>query len=239
MHRALDAVLDAAEFKESEHPRRDDGKFGTGAVSATRGHATKLAARPLSFQKKASFVESELGVDSETAARYVRSASFYSGPGYTAVRSGKAPKSAAALEAYVQAAPKWDGNGAVYRGVSLKESELNALEPGAIVDMKGLSSWSSDRDVAATYAQRSSDSARVMSRVYGSKESVHRVMFKMDKADTGTSIAHFSKYPTEDEVLLSGKTGFKVMRIEEKRVKDQNKKMRTVRVVHVEEVLSE
>ena len=57
----------------------------------------------------------------------------------------------------------------------------------------------------------------------------------MDKADSGTSIAHLSKFPSEKEVLISGKTRFEVVGVSRKRMPDEFNKKKTY-VVHVAQV---
>jgi hypothetical protein len=201
LHRALDAVLgDEAEFKESDHPRQEDGKFGSKAVTATRGHVERKSAYSAgSMEDRANHIEKELGCNARAAKKYARATAVYSGSGYYAVRSGEDKHTAAVLQNYVDAAPKWDGNGPLYRGMGLRPAQIAELQPGAVVDMKGLSSWSSDSSVADGFAKR-----------HGHGH-VQRVVFEVDKGDTATSIAHLSESATEDEVLFSGTTKFEVV----------------------------
>jgi len=238
LHAALDCVLDFASmrrvldevgFKEADHPRRKDGKFGEGGgsseLSAPRGHVDKDAYLTVPVKERVGYVAKELGVSKAQARKYVSATITYSGPSYSEVRSGEDKVTADALEAYIAVAPKWDGNGPLYRGVRLRDADLAALTPGASIDMRGMSSWSSDNGVALSFAKRTSGSER-------------RVMFEVDKGDTATSIKHLSESPTEDEVLFSGKTRFEVVSTENRKMKRARDKGRAygVQVVKVREV---
>ena len=209
LHRALDYVLgsldhraayDEVEFKESDHPRAKNGQFGKGGGIATRGHAERASSYSAgSMESRIAHVEKELRCGPKTAKKYAKSVATYSGPGYYAIRSGEDKYNAAVLQNYVDAAPKWDGNGPLYRGVGLRPAQIATLQPGATVDMKGLSSWSSNSSVADGFAKRQG------------KGRVQRVVFEVDKGDTATSIAHLSEAASEDEVLFSGTTKFEVV----------------------------
>ena len=209
LHRALDHVLDAlalraafdeAEFKEADHPRKTNGQFGKGGSTATRGHAERESAYSTSsMAARTKYIEKELGCKPHAAQKYARAVARYSGTGYFAIRSGEDKHTAAVLRNYVDAAPKWDGNGPLYRGVGLRQAQIDTLQPGAVVDMKGLSSWSSDSSVADGFAKRQGTGR------------IQLVVFEVDKGDTATSIAHLSEAASEDEVLFSGTTKFEIV----------------------------
>jgi hypothetical protein len=151
------------------------------------------------MEDRANHIEKELGCNARAAKKYAHATAVYSGRGYFAVRSGEDKHTAAVLQNYVDAAPKWNGNGPLYRGVGLRPAQIAELKPGAVIDMHGLSSWSSDSSVADGFAKQHG---------YGR---VQRVVFEVDKGDTATSIAHLSESVTEDEVLFSGTTKFEVV----------------------------
>jgi hypothetical protein len=229
LHHALDYVLDEAEFKESEHPRADNGQFGSGgsAAARVRGHIdeddyTAVTTKRTSEQKTA-LIKQELGCSKSAAKTYERTAASYCGQGYTAIRSGEDPQAAKVLEDFIEKSPKWDGNGPLHRGIGLTPQEAASLVPGAVVDMKGLSSWSSDPETAKGYAARAQSGQK-------------RVLLELDKADTGTSIGHLSEYASEREVLLSGKTKYEVVSSKPVRFKDLYGKIRVGQSVKVREV---
>lgn len=175
---------------------------------------------------RAAYVEKELGCGPRAAKKYARSVAVYSGSGYFAVRAGEDKHTAAVLQNYVDAAPKWDGNGPLYRGVGLRSAQIAALQPGATIDMQGLSSWSSDSSVADGFAKR-----------HGSGR-IKRVVFEVNKGDTATSISHLSQSVSEDEVLFSGTTKFEVVSTGFKTTKRSYDKGRAygVQVIKVREV---
>jgi hypothetical protein len=218
-------LYDSVEFKEAAHPRRKDGKFGRGAGggSSTRGHVdTDYTAKTL--PQKESVIRKELGVSAGTAKKYASAVHAYGGPeDYRKIRNGEMPHQARALQAYVDAAPKWDGNGPVYRGLDLSPSEFKVMKAGAELSMGGVNSWSSDVGVSDQYAAKFTIAKR------------SRVVLEMAKADTGTSIAHLTDYPSEREVLMSGTTRFKVLSVGVKRVK-KGGVVKHLHVVKVEEV---
>ena len=253
LHRVLDYVLshslacDEAEFKEQDHPRDKSGKFGKGGEGATvskpveestngkqpasgvrahvESHYEMVLGPTKSIKQKTAFIEKELKVSSPTAHSYAKAVDKYSGSGYFDVRSGRDKKTAQKLEEYIDSAPKWDGNGPVYRGLGISTADVTELVPGSTLDMKGVSSWSSDKYQAQEYARRTPQNKREQ-----------RVLVKMDKADTGTSIAHLSQHPGEQEVLLSGHTRMEVVGLEKKRVRHDDGKVYTMQVVRVKEV---
>ena len=251
LHRALDAVLggDEAEFKEADHPRQEDGKFGSKAVAVTaqggkagsaqqsttaaqvRGHAIKLdnTVEILSKPERTALISKELGVNKHAATRYATAAALYSAGDsstYEDVRSGKDAKTAAALESYIAAAPKWDGSGPTYRGLTLSTEELAALAPGSTLDMRGPSSWSSDESVAECFA--------TSPEVYGYANGRAACLFQLPRMDKGTSIAHLSDMPLEAEVLASKDARYRVVGVSEKTIVRDGKRHK-VNIVKVEE----
>jgi hypothetical protein len=227
MHRALDAVL---EWNEADHPRKANGQFGSGGGSGEiRGHVDRGGSYTVvPLGERVNYIAKELRCGKVAAKKYAEAADFYSGPGYVDVRRGEAPDQASRLQDYVDKAPKWDGNGPLYRGLGLSRDDLAALSPGSTLDMNGVNSWSSDSGVAVGFARR--QGGRTV-----------RVMLQVDKGDTATSIAHLSQSPSEDEVLFSGKTRFEVVSIEQKKLKRSYDKGRAplVHVVKVREVVDE
>lgn len=100
-------------------------------------------------------------------------------------------KTAMLLEAYIQKAPKWTGK-PIYRGLKLTQSEIDGYEIGGVFNMKGISSWSSERDVAKFFSRRNK------------KPHEKEVILINRKGTTqGTSISHLEQYKNQYEILVS------------------------------------
>ncbi len=179
------------------------------AVKGNRGHAVELGGEGiyagLPTGVREAIVEKDLGVGKKEAQKFVRAVSTYSGAGYFDVRSGEDKATAEELEQYISKAPKWDGNGPTYRGLDLSNEDFENLVPGAVVDMKGVSSWSSDLQTAENFSKNNV-------KLAGKKSCV----FEVDRMDHGTSIAHVSDAPLEAEVLVSKHVKFKVVGVQKK-----------------------
>jgi phage-related protein (TIGR01555 family) len=219
---------DEAEFKEADHPRAANGQFGSG--NAARAHATTSASLR-TVSQRADFIKQDLGVSAFEAHRYAASVTKYSSAsGYRAVRSGADKIAAAALDDYIAEAPKWDGNGPVYRGLSLPAASVAGLVNGATIDMNGVSSWSSRPSAADAYAERSVS--------FWEKKDKRRVVLQMDKADSGVSIKHLSDFENEDEVLLASTTRYEVVDTAKQRKRRSDGTTYNVTVVRVKEVVA-
>ena len=122
------------------------------------------------------------------------------GNGYKNIRNGKKPDKTKSIETLINKSPKWDSKGEVYRGMLLPEKTIKNFKIGNIIDMKGMSSWTSKRNIAELFAEEG----------YG--DDGKSIIFKMVKADSGISISHLSSVD-EKEILVSGKTKFKINKI--------------------------
>jgi hypothetical protein len=101
------------------------------------------------------------------------------------------------LESLIDASPKWNG-GTVYRGVYLPTDVVSGYHIGETIDMKGPSSWSSEKSVAEKFSKAPS---------YKSGTSV---VYSVPTAKKGTSIKHLSNMPFEDEVLVSSLAQYRI-----------------------------
>lgn len=172
----------------------------TGSGGRVQKHHLRGSEIPDTPEKTAAY----LGVSVEQAKEMYDAVQSWSGSLYTDIREyqrtgqgGQYVKDKEkALEAYIDAAPKWDG-GATYRGMRLPQSVIDTYVPGAQVNMGGSASWSTDRGVAEGFATGAT----------GGKKPVV-VRCKTNK--NGTSIRHFSYYKKEDEVLVSKKAWYNV-----------------------------
>lgn len=110
------------------------------------------------------------------------------------------------IENYIYKSPKFSSP--IYRGIVVSEQEKQAivetLKSGQRIDMQGLSSWSSKKDIAEFYAHSGESLSGYSSIVF--------VSSKGTKA--GTSIQFMSAYGKEDsEVLVSRHTTYSSSKI--------------------------
>lgn len=114
-------------------------------------------------------------------------------PNYAAAK-----KDADLIEEYIKLAPKYDGP--VYRGVQSLPDRLKGLKNGSVIDMNGVSSWSSEISVAKDFATTYDRNLR-------------SVVFRLPKTNSGTAISHLSSLPSENEVLMSQQASFKITKV--------------------------
>lgn len=162
-------------------------------------------------ETKESFVSKELGVDNLTAERYVKAIDAYADEKYSEIRAyqqGLEVKNqqeiaqiADDIEDYIKKAPRWNG-GETFRGVGLSDKDLSAYTIGSTHDMKGVSSWSSEEEIARQFGDEY-------------KKSVgNSIILHSPTQSKGTAIRHLSKYPGDDgenEVIASKQSRYKVI----------------------------
>jgi hypothetical protein len=121
--------------------------------------------------------------------------------------AGMTPEEAKAMEAnvekFIKDSPKW-GGGEIYRGISLKPEDthklLDQINSGEPLDMKGTSSWSSDKETADDFGQMTAMDDDVT------------IIFKAPGTKKGTSIDHISEF-SQSEVLVSKDARWDVKKI--------------------------
>jgi hypothetical protein len=139
-------------------------------------------------------------VSTKDACDMVKGIKAYAGnlDQYKNIRAGIPPEIAKAIERLIKVSPKFDGK--IYRGMSFPDNKfVSQLKVGAKVDMKGLSSWSSDKKWATQFSGRTKMG----------------VIFEM-KNKSGASITHLSKDYREKEVLIPSKSNIVIDSIVEK-----------------------
>ena len=146
------------------------------------------------------------GISIDEAREQAIALADYSGSDYRAIRKAQYEgltdwdeyAKAQAIENFIAQSPVWAG-GELYRGVKLDAASVNHLKVGGRIDMKGMSSWSSD-EITANSFSNSSTKERVIFRTKGTKQ--------------GTSITHLSSFGKgESEVLISGKATWTIKKI--------------------------
>lgn len=160
----------------------------------------------------------DLKVSKEEAERLANGIRDFSGSYSSEIRAASRGETspqhikdaAKACEDFIKASPKWAG-GNLHRGINVdndvRDQIVARAQKGQPIDMKGVSSWSSDKETANAFGHTD-----------GNPEGA--VIFHTNKKSTkhGTSIKHLSKYPNEDEVLMSANSVFTPTKIE----KDKN-----------------
>ena len=160
---------------------------------------------------KESYVSRELGIDEDTASRYVSSIDAYADEQYSDIRAYQRGENvnnqqeiariAQDIEEYIKKAPRWNG-GETYRGMGLPDKDLFQYSIGSVHDMRGVSSWSSDEEIARQFGDEYK------------KKLGNSVIFHSQTQNKGTAIRHLSKYPGEggeSEVIASKDSRYKVV----------------------------
>lgn len=148
-------------------------------------------------------LQQEMGIDKATADRYVEALKAFTSSDYRDLRkaiynndtNSKYYEKAVAVEDFIKNSPKWAG-GTVYRGISIpKDFDVSQYKKGAVVDMMGMSSWTTSPYVADSFSLGS-----------------NRIIFvnTSKKSKNGTSVMRLSKFKSEKEVLFSNKAKWKV-----------------------------
>lgn len=118
----------------------------------------------------------------------------------------KMEKQAADAEEYLSKAPRWNG-GTTYRGIMLHSGDAHdVFKTGEVIDMKGMSSWSTDRSLSEGFGE-----------IEARSTSKRSVLFINDGQTSGASIDHFSVGgyhsvfgDSQHEVLCSSKARFEI-----------------------------
>lgn len=182
---------------QREKERTTGSSSAPKADQAGRGHII-----PKSHKERIDTVKQELGCDDKKAKKYAKSIYSFTSENYEAIRAyqqgvkndytKKFSRDAKTIEEYIEKAPKWN-EGTLYRGINIESGDAKSLfKPGTEMDMKGTSSWSSEKKIADSYT-------------FGSGT---KVIFQCDKISKATSVTHLSDNPSEKEVLVSKDTKY-------------------------------
>lgn len=124
---------------------------------------------------------------------------------YGKMSQEKAEKASNDLDDYIYQAPKYDGE--VYRGMTLSDENydniIKNLESGKIMDMQGISSWSSNKAVSEDFIE---------GNLYS--DTPNAILFKLQNK-SGTPIDSISYISGEYEVLHPTTARYKLKKIEE------------------------
>lgn len=160
-----------------------------------------------------SYVANELNISEDKAIEYVDSVLAYSENYYSDIKryqTGRKLKYyevdeikaiSDSMEDYIQKAPRWNG-GETFRGWKVSDEQLIEYKEGAIIDMGGTSSWSGKENVARDFATRNLTYERPNS-----------VIFHCPTQEKGTGIRHIAVFETEDEILCSMESRYKITQV--------------------------
>lgn len=194
------------------------GAKGTGSTEteytppATRGHLPYMKGQEL-----IDHTMKECGVTEQEAKDMVREVSGYTDGYATDMRawqqygdryildemsSKEARTMSEQVEKFIEKSPKWEG-GDIYRGIGVDEdTAMRILDDiyysGKPFDMKGTSSWTSDKSIADDFSEWSGADVAIIFKAPGTKK--------------GTSIDHISNF-SQSEVLVSKDARWDVKRI--------------------------
>ena len=156
---------------------------------------------PYKEQKK--YIKDKTGVSDEEAEEIYGAIAHYTTTSYDDVRNMKNNDKSVVeerkhLEEYISKAPKYEGN--IYRGMHFNDDNfVKQLEAGKIISMNGISSWSSDKNIAQAFSEQ-----------YGAKNQV----IITTKNKSGVDISKLSAIEEEKEVLHSSKSYFNIVSID-------------------------
>ena len=186
-------------------PYGSAGASGGGVSEFTGGHR-KEDGYDLTDDEKVSLVCKDTGMSEEDAQEVVSAINDYTIEGYQRIREAQvsgwpedAAAEAAAIEKYIDAAPKY-GEGDLYRGMVVPDDFAGSIQVGDVIDNGGaLSSWSSNENVADNFTSAGP---------WGEKGAV---LVIEGGTKRGTSIKHLSANGRdEDEVLIPASAQYEV-----------------------------
>ena len=199
---------------------------------------TEYFGKPLyekDFDEKSKIISEKLKISKEHADQYLQAANEFlheddagiRNSGYKNLNNDKAIYSKN-LDEFINISPKYDGQ--IYRGIKVDDNTLKEFDTkniGTTIDMKGVSSWSSDMDVAKNYSKSATEHMTNRNGV---------VFITNGNNKTGASTYHLSGFENEKEVTVPSTTKYKIIHMEDKILTDENGSKRTVKYVYVDEL---
>lgn len=192
--------------EEKQQQTKVQGTYGEVNLKTQKGHQQYDEGKSYENMDSSEIVDNvamTTGVDRSTAKAMASSVWDFSDGEYSAIRGasrGDAKYSdykedADNIENFIEKSPKWGADsGPLYRGLGLEREEANKLiadaEAGKPLDQRGISSWSSSRSTAESFASNGQDEV---------------ILVNKSGTRYGTSIKHLSEYASENEVITSAK----------------------------------
>ena len=182
---------------------------------------------------EAHMIQVETGVDKETAWKYQRAITDYTSPwkpNYKEYTAGNRPDETKAIDEMLSKMGTYDGE--IYRGMALGKRDaaqfLSNAKVGAEIQMKGLSSWTSDKSIAERFRDTQN----------GVNQNNKVGVVLRTKNKSGVGIAHISSTRDEAEVLVNTKARWKVTGVTKttKSYGKNNDKTRDEYIIDLEEI---
>ena len=187
---------------------KTNGNSIEGKKSATKPNQRKIKQldRQESEYNRIIQIEKYTGLSRNQATLTYEAIKHYTRKGYRAIRSGNLPKEERLLETFIEKHPKYDGK--IWRGIAVEDKGIvedlyTKKNNGEPIDMKGISSWSSEESVAKRFATVN-------------RKGKYKIIFETEN-ENGVGIGHLSAWKIEKEVIHSGKSQFRVISIKEEK----------------------
>lgn len=176
---------------------------GGGGGMAVRGKTDHLADDYVGYSEAIDMLMKETGLSREQAEIAQSALNDYFGSGYSNIRNGHPPSAAEKAKVIDNALKKARPySGEIYRGIHLDNETFaewsKGLQKGATIDMKGVSSWSSRKTVAESFAK-------------GGAPNTQSIIFKVKSTKHAAPVQHLSHYGKgEAEVLAPSFAKYKI-----------------------------
>ena len=168
-----------------------------------------ISHHPFSKGEAFFYVSEDLGKDEKNSI--ISALDNYTGNRFQQIRSAQTEDGtfvnqdkidAEKIEKFIDIAPKWNG-GVTYRSIMVNndvaQSILSSARNGEILNQKGMSSWTSTK------------SSTIDSYTNGRIN----IMFQCPYPQNGTSVKCFSRFPDENEILVSSNARYVATKIKE------------------------
>ena len=179
------------------------GGGGAAAPRQERERTGHLSDGYVGRERSIQMLMKETGMTRNEAETTYRAMEDYFSIGYSKIRAGKPPSEAVKGKLIDNAIKRARAfNGEIYRGIHLSSNDYaqwaQGLKKGATVDMKGISSWSSKKNVAEAFARKGTHSGQ-------------SVIFKVKSTSKAVPVQHLSTFGSgEAEVLAPSFAKYKV-----------------------------
>lgn len=143
-------------------------------------------------------VAEDTGFDDARARQAIQDVSRWVGNDYTRIRAHDPSTEDVRerLEEFLEASPKYEGT--VWRGVGLERADaegvLQALRTGGEIDQRGVSSWATESDWAAEFAEMNVER----------RDDGVSIVFRLDENRSGVSIKHVASIDNDEVVAPEG-----------------------------------
>lgn len=192
-----------ADFKESDHPRKKDGKFG-------RGGSSSQTSKPKETYKSKEKPKQSEKPSAEQASAIRNYTGALSSQFIEADRGGKVDemveKKNKDLNSYLEKAPKFEGD--IHRGIVVEKSDVDSLlakyKEGESVETDSKQSWTKDPKSVGTR----------LTQVAKEKKDPVKVFFEYPDSKASIDVSEESRFPEEQEVIIPKSSSYVVSKVE-------------------------